>query len=162
LGRRGVRASAREKPQRRRRTAARPHCSRAVEGGDMRRILFSSGLIAALVGGAGLVIAWPLDPKRASYSYLFAFTYVFTIVIGALFLLMIGHACDARWFVAVRRYAEHVVGATPILGALVIPILAFMKQLYPWTDLSRLSSHDREIVAKKVAYLNVPFFVLRT
>jgi hypothetical protein len=121
-----------------------------------------AGLAAALLGGAGLVIGWPLDPRRASYSYLFAFTYVFTIVIGALFLLMIGHASDARWFVAIRRYAEHVVAVLPLLAVLVVPVLAFMRDLYPWTDLSALSHEDRKYVMRKLAYLNVPFFVVRT
>jgi hypothetical protein len=128
----------------------------------MRRSLLVGGLAVALVGCAWLVMGYSVDPGRASYAYLFAFTYVFTVVIGALFLLMTGHACDARWFVAIRRYVEHVTGTMPLFALLFVPILFCRHSLYPWTNPSSLSAHDREFVSKKVAYLNVPFFVART
>jgi hypothetical protein len=127
----------------------------------MRRSLMVAGIGAAVVGGGACVAGFSVDPGRAAYSYLFAFTYVFTIVIGALFVLMIGHACDARWFVAVRRYTEHVVAVMPALALLFAPVLLCMHRLYPWMNLEALSRHDHEFVLKKAAYLNVSAFVLR-
>jgi hypothetical protein len=116
---------------------------------------------AAIAGGVGTGIGWLEDPKRTAFSYLFAFAVGFTVVIGALFLLMIGHASDARWFVAIRRLAEHIVAALPLLAVLFVPVLLSMHELYPWTRLASLSDADREVVETKTAWLNTPFFIVR-
>jgi hypothetical protein len=65
----------------------------------------AAGAVASAALGYGLFV----EPRRAITSYLFAFIYVLTIVVGALFLLMIGHVCNASWFVPLRRQCERVV-----------------------------------------------------
>ena len=106
---------------------------------------------AAAAGAFGMVTGWSVDPRGASEGYLFAYTYAFSVVVGALFLLMIGHACDARWFVAVRRLAEHTVAVLPVLAIAFVPVLVFMPKLYPWTHLAELEPVAREYVSKKIA-----------
>lgn len=128
----------------------------------MRRILMWIGLAAAVLGAIGMALGWIVDPRRASYAYLFAYAALFSVVIGALFLLMIGHASNARWFVAIRRLAEHVVGVTPLLALLFVPILMSMNRLYPWTRATDLAPEARQYIAKKAAWLNEPSFVLRS
>jgi len=128
----------------------------------MKRTLVTAGVSAAIAGGVPTAIGWMADPRRASFAYLFGYTYAFTIVAGSLFLVMIGYACDAQWFVAVRRLAEHVVGVFPLLAVLLVPVLLSMKRLYPWTHASRLPLAERELVLKKLAWLNEPFFVARS
>lgn len=128
----------------------------------MRRKLLALGLGSAALGGIGLLFGWILDARRASYAYLFAYAALFSIVIGALFLVMIGHASGARWFVATRRLAEHVVGVSPLLALLLVPILMSMKALYPWTRVADLPPEAREYVMRKSAWLNEPSFVLRS
>lgn len=120
------------------------------------------GALLAVAGGVPTAFGFLIDPRRASFSYLFGFTYVFTLVVGALFLLLMGHASNAGWFVAVRRPAEHIVGALPLVALFLIPVLVFARQLYPWTDLAALHRHAREMVERKTAWLNLPFFVLRS
>jgi hypothetical protein len=128
----------------------------------MRRKLLVLGVALAAFGGASTALGYFSDARRASFSYLFAFACVFTVVNGALFLLLIGHASNAKWFIAVRRLAEHVVGAFPAVCVLLAPVLLAMKQLYPWTDLSRLEPPARRLIEKKTAWLNEPAFVWRS
>lgn len=116
---------------------------------------------AAVLGALGTWAEWNTNAKAASEAYLFAYAYVFSIVVGALFVLMIGHACEARWFVAVRRMSEHVVAVLPLLAVLFVPVLVFLPRLYPWMHLGDLGPVAREYVSKKVAWLNPRFFVLR-
>ncbi|HEX3595620.1 MAG TPA: hypothetical protein VHU80_10970, partial [Polyangiaceae bacterium] len=127
----------------------------------MRRRLVLIGLALALTGGVPTALGFVLDPRRASFSYLFGFAYVFSLVAGALFLLLIGHASNATWFVAVRRLAEHVVGAFPALVVMLVPVLLSLKLLYPWTDPDALPMRARRVVLRKVSWLNEPFFVAR-
>jgi hypothetical protein len=128
----------------------------------LRRQLLVLGVVLAALGGVPTALGYFSDARRTSFSYLFAFTYVFTIVNGALFLLLIGHASNAKWFIAVRRLAEHVVGAFPAVCLLLAPVLLAMKKLYPWTDLSRLTPQARRLVEEKAAWLNEPSFVVRS
>jgi hypothetical protein len=127
----------------------------------VRRALILGGTAAAVVGGALTALGWRFDPRGASYSYLFAYTYVFTLTVGALFLLLIGQAADARWFVAVRRLTEHVVGVLPALAVLFVPVVLSMKHLYPWDRVSELEPHARTLVLEKRAWLNEPSYVAR-
>ncbi len=120
------------------------------------------GTAVAVLAGVPTATGFVFEPRRASFSYLFAFTYVFTLVIGALFVLLSHHASDAGWFVAVRRLSEHVVGAFPLVVILLIPVLVWSRQLYPWTNPSALDPHARELIARKSAWLNEPFFILRS
>ena len=128
----------------------------------MNRRAFLYGVALALLGGVPTVIGFFTDPERAGFSYLFAFAYVFTVVVGALFLLLIGHASDAVWFVAVRRLAEHVVGVFPLLAVLLVPVLLDVRRVYPWTRPFALSEHARAVIELKAAWLDVPFFVGRS
>lgn len=127
----------------------------------MRRRIIVVGCGAAILGLGGTAMGWAVDPVRASFSYLFAYFSVFTVVIGALFLLMMGYASDAHWFVAVRRLAEHVTAILPFSGLSFVPVLVFMGRLYPWLHPAALSGHDRQLVGQKVAWLNAPFFIGR-
>jgi hypothetical protein len=128
----------------------------------MRRAAIRLGSIAAVVGLGATAVGWWLDAPRASFSYLFAWAFVFSVAVGSLFLLMIGHASDAHWFVAVRRLAEHATGGMPLVALAFVPVLACMGQLYPWLHPSRLPPHDRELVSQKLAWLNAPHFIGRS
>src|SRR5689334_19623408 len=56
--------------------------------------------------------------KHFFYAYLTAWTFVFTICVGALFFILIGHLARARWGIVLRRQAEFIVGAFPWVFAL--------------------------------------------
>lgn len=94
------------------------------------------GIAGAL--GAGLIFGGEAGGLRRFYfSYLIAYTYFFSIAIGALFFVMIQHLVSAGWSVNVRRIAEAIAaGAFPVLALLSIPILISVMSgngsLYRW------------------------------
>jgi hypothetical protein len=120
------------------------------------------GAGAALVGLILFVIGLFVEPRQALTSYLFAYAVAFTIVLGALFHLMIGQLTGARWFDAFRRLALDVSAATPVLVVLALPVLAGVRILYPWATPSLLSPDAQQLIARKHGWLNIPFFVIRS
>lgn len=121
-------------------------------------------VLAAIVVVLGALWGWQLasNTAQAIYSYLFGFAYVLTVVVGTLFLLMIGHATNAKWFVPLRRPCERVVATLPLLTLALLPILLFVHDLYPWTHVHTLPPLEQHHVEKKLLWLNVPFFVCRS
>lgn len=116
----------------------------------------------ALVGVAALVIGALVAPRRMFFAYLTAYAFVVTVALGALLFLMIGHAMNAGWPVAVRRLTEAIVGALPLLFVLFAPLLLGLRALYPWAAPASIQDAEvRELVLHKARYLNVPFFVAR-
>ncbi len=137
---------------------------RRVEAHVIRhaRRVITPALIAAGVGLLGFVGGLILDPQRALYSYLAAFAFGISVALGALFMVMISHVTNAKWFVVVRRIAESIAGTLPLFAILVIPVLAGAGAIYPWVTPVHLPPEEAANVATKAAYLNVPFFIGRT
>lgn len=126
-----------------------------------RTAVLRSGIIAAIAGGAGWVVGLIVDPHAAWTAYLVAVFSVLTVSLGALALVLTAHLTDATWFVVIRRIAESVAGATPVLVILLVPLAFGLHSLYPWLAPERLDPHARELVVRKLAYLNLPFFLIR-
>ncbi len=119
---------------------------------------------AAAVGAAGLAltaVGAVLDPRRALFAYLVAFTYWAGIGLAALLVLMAFHAANARWVVVVRRLLEAIPLSGVLFLALFVPIALGMRQLYPWVDLSGLAGEMRHVWEHRRPWLNVPFFLVR-
>jgi len=127
----------------------------------MERIPRAS-LVAGALGAIVLVIGFIVAPARAAASYLIAYTACLGVALGALALVMIARVTAANWFVALRRQAEHVMATLPAFAVLVIPVLLSMHLLYPWSTPARLEPAARAAVEAKTAYLNTPFFVIRS
>jgi hypothetical protein len=123
--------------------------------------LVRNGLVAGGVGAVALSFGVAIDPRHALTAYLFAYATVLTIVVGALIQLMISRVTGAHWFAAYRGDALAITGALPALALLLIPIVVGIRAIYPWATIATLPVETREIVARKVAWLNVPFFVGR-
>ncbi len=90
-----------------------------------------------------------------------AFTYWVGIAVAALLLLMAFHAANARWPVAVRRLLEVMTLSSALFLVLFLPVLAGMKQLFPWVGPQGLTGEALRVVEHRKGWLNVPFFVLR-
>jgi hypothetical protein len=136
----------------------------ASEGGAVReRHALVTPLVAAALGFVALAAGVALDPARACFAYLAAWTYATTLALGALLLLMLGHAAKASWMVVTRRLTEAVVAALPLLLLLFLPIAASLPRVYPWArDLGALDDAVREAVLHKRHYLSPGFFVARS
>lgn len=121
------------------------------------------GLAVAVLGVIVAGIDWAFEPTRAAYGWLIAVCFGYTVAAGALVFLMLGYATDAVWLVVIRRPAEAIVGALPVLAILFIPILVSLDRIYDWVPGGLpLAEHEVEVVRHKTAWLNEPFFVARS
>src|SRR5512134_1490486 len=53
--------------------------------------------------------------KRFMYAYVIGWSYIVSIAIGMLWLVMLHHLVRGRWATAVRRIAEAMTGAFPLI-----------------------------------------------
>lgn len=105
------------------------------------------------------------DLPRFGFAYLWAYGFLWTLVLGSLFFVALQHLTHSTWSVVVRRVAEMLAAPMGIVAILFLPILLFgvitnQFHLFPWLD-EKLVHADHRLF-KKQAYLNVPFFTLRT
>ncbi|HLK36909.1 MAG TPA: hypothetical protein VKU41_09190, partial [Polyangiaceae bacterium] len=126
-----------------------------------RRVIVVS-LVAAATGLALLVVGIAVDPSRAAFAFLDAWTFGVTICVGALLLLMAAHASKGSWMVVIRRPVEAVVGALPLYVLLFVPIAFAVRRLYPWANASAQTPELQAAIAHKQAYLSPWFFFVRT
>jgi hypothetical protein len=122
-----------------------------------------TGISAGLgtVSAVLFIVGSTNNHAQAAFSYLFAFVYVWSIAIGALFFLMLGHSTNAAWFVPIRRPCERVVGTLPFIAALLVPMLWFGRNVYPWIHWQNLPGFEQVHVRRKLAWLSPPFFIVR-
>lgn len=109
-------------------------------------------LLSLIVGFAGSA------SDQFLFSYLTAYMWALSIVLGSLFFVMVQHLARAGWSVVVRRVAEQVMGLMPFMAILFLPIAIGYHTLYHhWVD----ASPDDVVLAEKRGYLNVTFFFVR-
>src|SRR5262245_5332522 len=123
----------------------------------MRRasITCTIGLVASLVG-------FVVSPAQTLHSYLAAWSWWCTIVVGALCWLLTMRAADARWPVVIIRPLELLSANGVPLALLFLPIVLGMRVLYPWfaPDPAR-GAHFLELMHHKSSWLNPTGFVIR-
>ena len=125
---------------------------------DGRTTLAAAG-IAGVLGAAGVVAGFVIEPERAFAGYLAAWSAVATVAVGGLVMLLIGYAANARWPAAIRRMSEAVaLGCLPV-ALLAIPLLVWPEHVWPWVHPSPEAAHA---VAVKRTYLSLPFFIPRS
>ena len=133
--------------------------------------------LALGIGLAGLAVAAAgafLDGLQAAAAgWLVAEVFWVGVVVGMLFLIMLGYVFDAGWSIVLRRQLEHGVAAFKWLAMLFVPllILAWMKPglLWRWMDpnldLTALGGHctvgEDVLYARKSGFLGLGFFTVR-
>lgn len=137
--------------------------------------LVGSLVIAGLFEGTGQFLR----------SYLASFVWVFAFGLGSLVLLMIQNISGGVWGYAIRRLLEAAAGTLPALAVLFLPILLGFTsfydmigekqlitktveehhfehpRLYEWAVPDAVIQNDKILQAKS-AYLNVPFWIIRS
>lgn len=128
----------------------------------MERVDMARGPMVALVAGAVGLIGGVLAGLGGGFyeSWLLAFLFWIGLSLGTLILLFVGHMAGGSWSALVQRPLEAGVSLLPIMALLFLPVLFGMNALYAWTDAAYLADHA--LVAAKTAYLNTPFFIVRT
>ena len=118
--------------------------------------------IFGVIGLAGLAytaLGFLNEAEKADalLSYLVAFMFGATVVVGGMFFATLQHLVGARWSTTLRRLAESIGAVTPLLVVLVLPILWGMSTLFPWAS---GGPQPADVVAKE-GYLNPQFFTIR-
>ncbi len=117
-------------------------------------------LVAGAVGTLACAAGGFANPGQFFRSYLFGFLFWTGVGLGCLSLSMIHHLSGGAWGLLIRRILEAGARTLPYAALAFIPVAVGVKQIYVWAS----PAHDeamREMLAKKEAYLNVPFFIGR-
>ena len=99
------------------------------------------------------------NPQRAAFAYLVTFVYFLFISLGALFFLSIQYASGAAWSVNIRRLIESLTPYIIFSSILLIPLIYYGPHLFEWFHTDHVLNDP--ILKGKVAYLNIPFFLIR-
>ncbi len=130
-------------------------------GPEATRIERVSGVIGA-IGILLCIVAFFWNRQEFYQSYLFAFLYWGGFSIGGLGVLVLNHTVGGRWGVTSRRFMEAQMRTLPLLLLFFIVLLFGMNQLYPWMHPNLVPEPSRAYLYHKRAYLNWPFFLIRT
>ncbi|MCH8545862.1 MAG: quinol:cytochrome C oxidoreductase [Cryomorphaceae bacterium] len=91
------------------------------------------------------------------------------ISLGALFFLAVQYAANVGWSAGILRLLEGISGFLPFAGIIMVVIVLsamfHMNHLYHWTAegiMDPESDYFDSIIYGKKAYLNEPFFIIRT
>jgi len=153
-----------------------------------------AGKLGANLGKAGIAVAFAFMVvslwlgsqhgdhwKRFLHAYVIGWAFIAAIPIGMLWLILLHHLTRSRWSVVVRRIAEAITGAFPIVWlaglGFIVPVLAGNDNLYYWTYLahakaSAASSPEAQAawdalarangsVVHKLGWLDPTFFTIR-
>ncbi len=122
-----------------------------------------AGAGAALIGAVVLVFGFIFARRATSFAYLAAWSFALTTILGAFVFLLIVNTMNATWPVAIRRVNEALAATVPLLALLALPLLLGLRELYPWLSPEKIADeHTRHLIEHKHAYLNLPFFLLRS
>jgi len=114
-------------------------------------------------GGVALAVcaaAWAYDPRLFMGGWLVAALFWLALSLGALPVLMTYHLTGGRWGAETEPALRAALAALPVaLGTFLVPLGFGLSTLFPWT---RPLATLPEVVVRKTAWLNSPFFSART
>lgn len=106
--------------------------------------------------------AWRLHQTLAA-SYITAYMFFLSLVLGSLFLVILHHLLDTYWLVPLRRFLEHIACLVPVLAGLFLPILLVVLSgngsIYPWA-VWESPAHDHALEVKRIMYHPISFFLI--
>lgn len=124
-----------------------------------------------VVGVVALALSFGISLKSGekgiehfAHIYLHNYYFYLTLVLGAIFFMVIQHLTRAGWSVVIRRIAENFAGLVPLMAVLAVPILAMHGKLYHWphgADDPYWQHGGGFDVSFKALYLSMPFFYAR-
>ena len=118
-------------------------------------------VVALALGVLGLAVglAVTLAGGTLPGAVLMGFLFWVGASLGGLAFLLIGHMAGGSWAAVVRRPLEAMTSALPIALLFLLPVVAFVPQLYPWSDAAYVEAH--KLVAWKSGYLDTTWFIVR-
>jgi len=122
--------------------------------GRLERLARTGGVVFLAVTALGLLF----DRAQVFRSWLFAFLFWVGIAVGCLGLAMLNRLTGGLWGALPRRFHEAAGRTLPWMAIAFLPVLLGAAALYPWAGPGAASD---ELIQKKAAYLNLPFFAAR-
>jgi hypothetical protein len=117
------------------------------------RIVGAFGILVSVVGAF-------VAADQFFRSWLLAYLFWFAIALGSLALVMLHHLVGGEWGFITRRIFESATRTLPLMTILFVPLLLGVHSLYEWSH-AEVVAQDTTLQHKS-AYLNVPFFLLRS
>jgi hypothetical protein len=112
----------------------------------------------ASMGTCGIGAIFWLD--QFLRSYLLGYVFWVGIALGCLAIVMLQHLTGGAWGFVVRRLLESASATLPLMAVLFLPLLLGLQSLYGWARPEEVAGHAS--LQHKAAYLNIPFFLIRT
>jgi hypothetical protein len=122
--------------------------------------LRTKSLIAGALTLVLCFIGWFFNHGEFFRAYLIAYVFWIGIPLGCLGVLMIHHLVGGTWGFVIQRCLEAAIRTFPIMAVLFIPLLFGLPDLFVWARRDVVSTDA--MLQEKAAYLNMPFFVIRT
>ena len=135
--------------------APRPSDPRPAAAGRYVKPGLAIGVVALGACALGAVAR----PEQFYRSYLLAFVFWNGLSIGALAVLMLQYLTGGAWGIAIRRELEAATRTLPLTALAFLPLLTGLHRLYEWTHADAVAAD--EVLRRKTAYLNAPFFIVR-
>ena len=126
-------------------------------------------LIMIIIGIVSMIVAFLTDTHSAWVSLLFNNYFFMGVSLFAVFFVALQHVAEAGWSTIFKRIPEAIMSFLPITGLimLVIAVAAalHLNHIYHWMEPGIMDpnapNYDK-IIAGKEAYLNIPFFLIRS
>ena len=103
--------------------------------------------------------------KRFLYAYVTGWSYVASIAIGMLWLVLLHHLTRSRWSTVVRRIAEAMTGSFPLIWlaglGFILPVALGYQDLYYWAHPDAHNAALNPTIVHKASWLSPGFFALR-
>lgn len=120
-----------------------------------RNYLFA-GIFLLAISAIGLF----MNSQQFYFSYLTSLIFWITVVLGALFFILVINLTGNVWGIVIRRLTEMMTLLVPVLFILFIPVLAGVHDLFHWSHEDAVVTDN--LLQHKAPYLNTGFFIIRT
>lgn len=144
------------------------HPDEKVKAGKLGSNMVKAGLAVAVIFGVISIVLGSMHGdhwKRFMYAYVVGWTYIVSISIGMLWLVLLHHLVRGRWATVVRRIAEAITGAFPLIFiaglGFIIPLLAGYHDLYYWAHPDAHNATLNPHMQHKLGWLSPGAFAVR-
>jgi len=115
----------------------------------------------ATIEQTGHVSRW----ARFLFAYVICWAFIASIAIGMMWLILLHFLVRGRWATVVRRIAEAMTGAFPIIWiaglGFVLPVFLGNTELYYWSHPDAHNAMLNPTLQHKLTWLSPTFFALR-
>lgn len=128
-------------------------------------VFLTISIVLTLMSSANTAAGHASKWSRFLHAYVIGWSYIFSIAIAALWLVILHHLVRGRWVTVIRRIAETMGLTLPIIFVaglgFVIPLLAGYKDLYYWASADAHNAEINHHLLHKLGWLSPELFAVR-